>query len=55
MPVEGNCTGRQFPLFSIDGFISIMYDNPVFVKRLFSLIHTKECENAYEKQKHHTN
>ena len=35
MPVEGNCTGRQFPLFSIDGFISIMYDNPVFVKRLF--------------------
>ena len=39
MPVEGNCTGRHFPLFSIDGFISIMYDNPVFVKELFSLIH----------------
>ena len=38
MPVKGKCTGRQFPLFSIDGFISIMYDNPVFVKRLFSLI-----------------
>ncbi|MEH7885643.1 hypothetical protein V7654_15190 [Bacillus sp. JJ1609] len=37
MPVKGKCTGRQFPLFSIDGFISIMYDNPVFVKRLFSL------------------
>lgn len=55
MLVEGICTGRQFPLFSIDGFISIMYDNPVFVKRLFSLIHIKECGNACEKQKHHTN
>jgi len=33
MPVKGKCTGRHFPMFSIDGFISIMYDNPVFVKK----------------------
>jgi len=52
MPVMGKCTGRQFPVFSIDGFISIMYDNPVFVKRLISLIHFKKiCETACEKTK----
>lgn len=34
IPMLGKFTGRLFPLFSIDGCISIMYDNPVFVKKI---------------------
>jgi hypothetical protein len=32
--VQGKFTGRPFPLFTIDGFVTIMYDNPVFVKKI---------------------
>ena len=34
-PVQGKLMGRLFPLFTIDEFVAIMYDYPVFVKKNF--------------------